>query len=100
MKWNSGLLTFIQGTSEHRESHPLPSSPWSGSIKTSTGRKKLNLSFFFYSGLIRFPIDFMLSNAFSTQRCLGFLGALTDTDETGDSREEDARQEAGLCKQG
>lgn len=25
----------------------------------------------------------MLSNAFSTQRCLGFLGALTDTDETG-----------------
>jgi hypothetical protein len=93
VKVNAGLLTFIQGPFEHKESPAHSQAPWS-SIKAGTTRKKLNLSFYFYSGLIRFPIDFMLSNAFSTQRCLEFLRALSGTNETGGQWEVDTRREA------
>jgi hypothetical protein len=75
METNSGVPTIPWGTSEQKEVHNQQTN-----VKSKTWREKLNLSLF-YSGLIRFPIDFMLPDAFATLRCLGFLGVFTD--ETG-----------------
>lgn len=66
-------------------------------ITSRTERKKLNSVFLFDSGLIRFPTDFMLPNAFAAQSCLGFMEPFeTDRQECRVA----VWEEAGLCEQG